>query len=83
MSKEYYCTIGNVPEQEDKIANPLILHIAYKTKNENTVLSLEDSQTLADMINERLGGLFSDILDVFPELSAIDISISEKSKEDS
>lgn len=89
MNKEYYCTVGNIPKQEDKITNPLALHInvTYRTKNENTVLSLEDSQTLANMVNEglseRLSELFIDILEVFPELSGINVSISEKSEEDS
>ena len=83
MSKEYYCTPGNRLEFDNQSSNHIILNITYGTKDKDVVLSEEDAQSLADIVNNKIGNLFTEVLDMFPEISELDISISEKLEEDS
>lgn len=78
MGQEFYCTIGNRAEQSNISMNTAKLSIKYDTIDKDVRLSDEDAQALADLIRDRMMEIFVDVIEVFPEISELDINITEE-----
>jgi hypothetical protein len=78
MGQEFYCTIGNRAEQSNIPISIAKLSIKYDTIDKDVRLSDEDAQALADLIRDRMMEIFVDVTEVFPEISELDITITEE-----
>jgi len=73
---DFYCTIGNKCQSQQ---NPkkINLHIGYDSKDPNYEMSNEEVEILLDLIEPRLAEIFTDAIEVFPEITGLEISINE------
>ena len=72
----FICTPGNKMQPENKsTGTKLSLNVSYSGEDDNYTLSEDEAETLTDIVEQGAMEIYQDVIDVFPEIDGLIITI--------